>query len=591
MTMLSVWAPFPQLVEVTTGDRIWPMERDERGWWQAEIDELGPGGRYGFVLDETAVRPDPRSASQPDGVDGFSALVDHEAFSWSDGSWRGVSLPGSVLYELHVGTFTPEGTFDAVIGRLSHLVDLGIDAIELLPVAEFAGDRGWGYDGVDLFAPHHAYGGPEGLKRLVDAAHAQGIGVIVDVVYNHLGPAGNYLPEFGPYFSEQHRTNWGPAINFDGPGSHEVRRFVIDNALMWLRDYHADGLRIDAVHAIVDDSSCHLLEDLAVEVDALATHERRPLFLIAESDLNDPRLVRSRDAGGFGLQAAWADEWHHAVHTALTGERAGYYEDFGSLPLLAKALRQAWVYDGMWSAHRGRVFGQSPAGLSGHHFVVCNQNHDQAGNRAAGERSGHLLTEGRLRVAAALLLCGPFTPMLFQGEEWGATTPFQYFTNFDDELGVVVSEGRRREFAHFGWAPEDVPDPQDPATFAGSKLAWDEIEAAGHASLLDWHQRLIDLRRAYPALSDPRLDRTGVEVDEDHATLVVTRGTLRLLVNLGERPANFHLGPDELILAASHPDVGRTPVVDVPPDVVVIVGPCPSRHHAARLRQGADTDV
>ena len=421
----------------------------------------GAGSRYGFSIDGGPVRPDPRSPSQPDGVDGLSAVVDHRAFAWSDATWRGVALPGSVLYELHVGTFSAEGTFDGVIAHLDHLVELGVDAIELLPVCEFSGNRGWGYDGVDLFAPHHAYGGPEGLKRLVDACHRAGLGVVLDVVYNHLGPAGNYLAEFGPYFTDRHQTGWGDAVNMDGPGSDEVRRFVVDNALMWLRDYHGDGLRLDAVHAIVDTSARHILEQLAVEVDALAAHVRKPLFLIAESDRNDPALVRARAAGGLGLAAAWADEWHHGLHTVLTGEHDGYYEDFGTGAVLAKALRQAWVHDGTYSPHRGRAHGRPVTGLTGDRFVIATQTHDQVGNRATGERLAALTTEGRVKVAAALLLTAPFVPMLFMGEEWAASTPFQYFTDHQDPaLGQAVTEGRRHEFAAFGWDPDGVPDPQ-----------------------------------------------------------------------------------------------------------------------------------
>ena len=364
MHEFRVWAPGRQRVEVVLpgGPRV-PMQPSDSGggyggWWACSVEQAGPGSDYAFSLDEGPPRPDPRSAFQPQGIHGPSRVVDHAAFAWGDAGWRGVPLAGSVLYECHVGTFSAEGTFDGAIKHLGHLADLGIDAIELMPVAEFSGDRGWGYDGVDLFAPHHAYGGPEALKRLIDAAHASGLGVVMDVVYNHLGPAGNYLPEFGPYFSARHRTNWGEAVNFDGPGSDEVRRFVIDNALMWLRDYHCDGLRLDAVHAIVDHSATHILEELAVEVAALAAHAGRPLFLVAESDLNDPRFVRSRDAGGYGLAAAWADEWHHALHATLTGDTSGYYADFGPLPLLAKALRQAWVYDGTYSRYRQRVFGR-----------------------------------------------------------------------------------------------------------------------------------------------------------------------------------------------------------------------------------------
>jgi len=510
---------------------------------------------------------------QPHGVDGPSQVVDHDAYAWGDSGWRGLPLAGAVLYECHVGTFSPAGTFDGVAARLDHLVDLGVDAIELMPVAEFSGPRGWGYDGVDLFAPHHAYGGPDGLKRLVDAAHARGLGVVLDVVYNHLGPAGNYLPEFGPYFSARHRTNWGDAINFDGPGSDEVRRFVIDNTLMWLRDYHCDGLRLDAVHAIVDQSATHILEALAVEVGALAAHAGRPLFLVAESDLNDPRFVRSRDAGGYGLAAAWADEWHHALHATLTGDLGGYYEDFGPLPLLAKALRQAWVYDGTYSPHRRRVHGRPPTGLSGSQFVVATQNHDQVGNRAAGERSSALMSEGRLKVAAALLLTSPFVPLLFQGEEWGATAPFQYFTSHNDPgLGRIVSEGRRSEFSSFGWDPASVPDPQDPATFERSKLDWTETGKEPHAGLLAWHQRLIALRRQTPALTDPRLDRVETDCDPGAGWLVVRRGPVVVAANLGPGDWAFPAGLSAEVLAASDDRVEHTDRgLILPPDTVAIL--------------------
>ncbi len=498
--------------------------------------------------------------------------MDHGSFEWSDDKWHGIPARGLVLYELHVGTFTPAGTFEAVIERLPYLVSLGVNAVELLPVGEFSGARGWGYDGVDWFAPHHAYGGPSQLKRLIDACHELGLGVVIDVVYNHLGPVGNYLDHFGPYFSSRHQTEWGAALNFDGPGSQEVRGLVIDNALMWLRDYHVDGLRLDAVHAIVDDSAVHILEELASEVDALAAHLGRPVFLIAESDLNDPRMVRGRDAGGFGLDSAWADEWHHALHATLTGDRDGYYEEFGSLTMLAKALRQAWVYDGIWSPHRQRRHGRPPTGLAGHQFVICTQNHDQVGNRALGERSGALMTPGRLKVAAALLLTGPFTPMLFQGEEWAAGSPFQYFTDHGDaELARAVSEGRRREFAAFGWPPDEVPDPQDPGTFARSKLDWGEVRRSPHADVLGWYRRLIQLRRARPALSDPRLDRISVEADEASGTIVVRRGPISILVNLGQQRHRFPIGSGDTVLAMSDAciEVQGGDLV-VPPDAVVV---------------------
>jgi maltooligosyltrehalose trehalohydrolase len=506
---------------------------------------------------------------QPDGIEGLSAVVDHDAFHWTDEGWRGVTLPGAVLYELHVGTFTPAGTFDAAIERLPHLVDLGVDAIELLPVAEFSGPHGWGYDGVDLFAPHHAYGGPEGLHRLVDAAHEAGLGVVIDAVYNHLGPAGNFLAEFGPYFSERHQTLWGEAVNFDGPASGEVRRFMVDNALHWLDRFHCDGLRLDAVHAITDESATHVLEDIVVAVEALSAQVRRSLFVIAESDRNDPQIVRSREVGGLGLHAAWADDWHHALHAALTGEREGYYEDFGSLDHLTKALEQAWVYDGIWSEHRQRVHGRSPAGLPGVRFVVSTQNHDQVGNRAEGERASALMAEGRAKVAAALLLTSPFTPMLFQGEEWGAATPFLYFTSHEDpELGQAVSAGRRSEFGHFGWDPSQVPDPQDPASFQRSQLDWSELDREPHRELLEWHRTLIALRRQLTDLFDERLTTTATH---RHGLLGVERGRVRVWANLGgaERavPDADHLE----VLAVSDPAIGAAgPGLVLPVDSVVI---------------------
>ncbi|MGV9325881.1 malto-oligosyltrehalose trehalohydrolase [Streptosporangium sandarakinum] len=568
-----VWAPTRERVELVLGERRLPMRHSGDGWWERAVEEVGPGTDYAYSLDGGPPRPDPRSPYQPYGPHGPSRLVDHAAFGWTDDRWRGTPLPGAVLYELHVGTFSPAGTFDGAIEHLPHLAELGVDAVELMPVAEFSGGRGWGYDGVSLFAPHHAYGGPDGLKRLVDACHAHGLGVVMDVVYNHLGPSGNYLPEFGPYFTGRHSTNWGDAVNFDGPGSDEVRAFVVDNALMWLRDYHVDGLRLDAVHAIADDSAVHVLERLAEEVEALAAHVRRPLFLIAESDLNDPRFVRGREAGGYGLDAAWADEWHHALHAVLTGERSGYYSDFGPLSLLAKGLRQAWVYDGTWSPHRGRAHGRSPAGLSGHRFVVCAQNHDQVGNRARGERSSALMSEGRLRIAAALLFTAPFVPMLFQGEEWGATTPFQYFTDHEDpELGRAVSEGRRREFAAFGWEPDQVPDPQDPATFERSRLDWSERDKEVHGRLLDWHRELIALRRRVPALTDGRLDRVRADCDEDTGLLVVERGPVLVAVNLGAETLTVPSRGRGRVLAASDPEVALSGTdLALPPDTVAIL--------------------
>jgi maltooligosyltrehalose trehalohydrolase len=571
MWSFSVWAPAARSVAVVVDGEASTMERGNGGWWAATVDAAEVGSRYGFSVDGGPLRPDPRSASQPAGVDGLSAVVDHRAFAWSDGAWRGVALPGSVLYELHVGTFSAAGTFDGAAAHLDHLVDLGVDAVELLPVCEFSGDRGWGYDGADLFAPHHAYGGPDGLKRLVGACHGAGLGIVFDVVYNHLGPAGNYLGEFGPYFTDRHHTAWGDAVNMDGPGSDEVRRFVVDNALMWLRDYHGDGLRLDAVHAIVDTSACHILEQLAVEVDTLAAHVRKPLFLIAESDRNDPTLVRARAAGGYGLAAAWADEWHHSLHTALTGEHDGYYEDFGTGAILAKALRQAWVHDGTYSRRRGQVHGGPVTGLTGDRFVIATQTHDQVGNRATGERLAALTTEGRLKVSAALLLTAPFVPMLFMGEEWAASTPFMYFTDHaDPALGRAVTEGRRREFAAFGWDPESVPDPQAVGTFERSVLRWDERHDGVHGRVLEWYRELLALRRRLPELADRSLDTVRADVDE-RGVIVVERGDRVIVVaNLGTTEHDFPVGDRHLALASDQAIRTHQRRVVLPVDTVAI---------------------
>ncbi|MFP5319429.1 MAG: malto-oligosyltrehalose trehalohydrolase [Acidimicrobiia bacterium] len=549
------------------GDRRAAMAGpDDRGWWRADDAELRPGDRYAFSVDGGPPRPDPRSPFQPDGVDGPSQVVDHAAFPWTDEGWQRPSLDGAVIYELHVGTFSPEGTFAGAAGCLDHLVDLGVTHVELMPVNQFPGRWGWGYDGVDLYAPHNGYGGPDGLKALIDRCHSRGLAVLVDVVYNHLGPAGNYLGQYGPYFTDRYATPWGQAVNLDGPDSDEVRAFFLDNAEMWLRDYHADGLRIDAVHAILDTSACHLLEEMAERCGPQGS-------LIAESDLNDPRVVRDRQAGGYGIDAQWSDDFHHAVHAVLTGERDGYYADFGSMHQLAKALRQSFVYDGQYAPHRRRRHGRSPAGLEPGRFLAYAQTHDQVGNRAQGERLSHLVGEGRLRAAAALVLCSPFVPMLFQGEEWGASTPFQYFTDHEDpELGQAVSEGRRREFSSFGWKPEDVPDPQDPATFERSKLDWDEVGRSPHAQLLDWHRRLIALRREH-RLHEGGFAGVDVHVDEDARWLVLDRGSLVLALNVGDSTADVPLGDGhagDVVMAWGEVDVSGA-TARLGPDSVAVV--------------------
>lgn len=572
MKSFRVWAPKPKRVELQLGAQRHAMQAEPTGWWHAVVATAAE--EYGFVLDGEGPFPDPRSPWQPHGVHGLSRRVDHDRFAWTDDGFRAPPLGSAVIYELHVGTFTPAGTFDAVIERLDHLVQLGVTHVELMPVNAFPGAHGWGYDGVALFAVQESYGGPEGLKRLVNACHARGLAVLLDVVYNHLGPSGNYLAKYGPYFTARHHTPWGPAVNFDGPDSDEVRRFFCDNALMWLRDYHFDGLRLDAVHAIVDTTAQPFLEQLAGEVKQLAAQLARPLILIAESDLNDPRLIWPTQRGGFGLDAQWSDDFHHALHTTLTGERSGYYEDFAGLADLAKALRQAFVYDGCYSRHRRRRHGRPPEGLSGSRFLAYVQNHDQIGNRAQGERLAHLVSAGRLKIAAALVFTSPFVPMLFQGEEWAASSPFQYFTDHaETELAKAVREGRRREFAAFGWRPEEVPDPQARATFERSKLKWEELGAKPHAALLEWHRQLIALRRQELTLTDGQRDAVNVRCDASAGWLVMERGSLTVVCNLGDGPQAVPLaaGRHQILLASENMPPTAEGALTLPAEAVSIL--------------------
>jgi maltooligosyltrehalose trehalohydrolase len=549
------------------------MKRGKGGWWTAELAEAKAGSDYGFRLDGGELVPDPRSAFQPAGILGLSRLVDHASFQWTDAQWQAKPLGSAVLYELHVGTFTPAGTFLAAIEKLAYLAELGITHVEIMPVNEFSGDWGWGYDGVDLFAPHHAYGTPDDLKALVNACHARGLAVLLDVVYNHLGPTGNFLPQFGPYFTDAYATPWGSAVNLDDQGSHEPRRFFLDNALMWLRDYHFDGLRLDAVHALHDFSAIHFLEELSIEVDALSAHLGRHLVVIAESDLNDPRIVRSRDAHGFGIDAQWSDDLHHALHSVLTGETSGYYEDFGSFEDLATALKDAYVYSGDFSEHRQRRHGRKPLGLSGHHFLAYSQNHDQVGNRATGERLSQLISPGYQKIAAALVLTSPFVPMLFMGEEFSASTPFQYFTNHqDEELGHNVSKGRKSEFSAFGWNPEQVPDPQDPATFQRSKLKWDEVTSGWHGEMLDWYKQLISLRKRTSELTDGHLDEVSSCYSEPDCWFVLNRGPVQVACNLGKVSRQIPVASDSHQLLASHADCKPGDgSIQMPPESVSIL--------------------
>ncbi len=575
MHTFTVWAPLAKSLAVETGGARHPMAQGARGWWSATVDAAAPGADYAFVVngEEPAV-PDPRSQWQPQGIHGPSRLYDHAAFQWTDGSWQAPPLASAVIYEAHVGTFTPGGTLDAAIEKLDYLKALGITHVELMPLATGPGDRGWGYDGVDLFAPLEAYGGPDAAKRFVDAAHAKGLAVLIDVVYNHFGPVGNYVNKFGPYTTESHATPWGGAVNFEGEDSDGVRRFFCDNALMWLRDYHFDGLRVDAVHAFIDRSAIHFLEQLGDEVKALSSNTGRHYVVIAESDLNDPRLVSATEANGYGLDAQWSDDFHHALWSVLTGETTGYYQDFAGIADLAKALREVFVYQGQYARHRRRNHGRPVLGLPGYRFLGFIQNHDQIGNRAQGERLNHLVNLGRVKIAAALVLTSPFVPMLFEGEEFAASTPFQYFTDHHDaEMGRLVSEGRKREFAAFGWKPEDVPDPQQKETFERSKLKWNEITQPPHAEVLAWHKELIALRRSHRSLTDGQMHRVEVRFDEQAQWLTLRRGEIFVACNFGGDPATLDLPFSSGLLLASEAAIrisaGR---ITLPPASVAILG-------------------
>jgi maltooligosyltrehalose trehalohydrolase len=576
--IFEVWAPDSGRVEVLTGGtrtrmkKVDPTKGEEGGWWRVDVPGVGPGSDYAFCLDGGSPLPDPRSRRQPNGVFGPSRLYDHDSYLWGDQEWHGRDLRGGVVYEMHVPTFTPSGTFAAAAGKLGHLTELGVDFVELMPVAPVPGRYNWGYDGVDLYAVHEEYGGPDGLKLFVDACHRAGLGVILDVVYNHLGPSGNFLAQFGPYFHESASSFWGQAVNLDGPRSDEVRRYFIGNALQWLRDYHVDGLRLDAVHALWDKRAVHFLEELSAEVDALSAALGRPLSLIAESDLNDPRVITPRAAGGLGMTAQWNDDVHHALHAALTGERHGYYGDFGSMAVLDKVLTSAFLHDGTYSTFRRRSHGRpvDRTRIPGYRFVCCLQNHDQIGNRAEGDR----LPPELLWVGAGLLLSSPFTPMLFMGEEWGTRRPFLFFTDHvEPHLRAGEADRRRREFVGFGyddWA-ERAPDPSAEATFMRSKLDWSELSAESHQALLGWYRDLIALRKAYPELADPRLDLVRTEFDEATRCIVVHRGALRVAANLGLTPRSVRLPPGRILLASHDAMRFADGVLALPPQSLAIV--------------------
>ncbi|TWP38938.1 malto-oligosyltrehalose trehalohydrolase [Leekyejoonella antrihumi] len=574
MTPFRVWAPRAESVSLEVGSDSHDMRSASQGWWVAPV-HAAAGDRYAYRLDGGDERPDPRSLSQPDGPHDRSAVVDLAAHHWTDGSWAGAPLQDAVIYELHLGTFTPDGTCDAAIERLDHLFQLGITMVELMPVAAFPGDRGWGYDGVNPYAVHAAYGGAAALQRLVDACHRKGIGVCLDVVYNHLGPSGNYLSEFGPYFTDRYSTPWGWAVNLDGPHSDEVRAYLIDNARMWFRDFHLDALRLDAVHALFDDRATTILEELAVETDRLSDELGRPLALIAESDRNDPATVTRRAPsghGGLGLHAQWADDVHHSLHVLLTGESQGYYADFAAGPSIVKTLSTPFFHDGTWSSFRQRHHGRAinPATTRGWRFVASLQTHDQVGNRASGDRLSQLVSPGRLACGAAILLTSPYVPMLFMGEEWGASTPWQYFTDHQDpELARAVSQGRRDEFATHGWG-DDVPDPQAPSTLAQSQLRWDEVEIGTHRELLAWYRTLIHLRHNVSDLREGTLG--GAPADLCNGRLTVRRGRWTVVANLSNESFSQALAAGDAVHAGWSTYEGAS-VVTLPPDSVMVVGP------------------
>jgi maltooligosyltrehalose trehalohydrolase len=546
MSPIRVWAPRAREVDLVRGDGSEAMQPIGDGWWQGPV--LPPETDYGFRVDGGEVRADPRARWLPNGPHGLARTIDLEPVGTP---FRARPLDDAVIYELHLGTFTPGGTFASAIERLAYLVELGVTHVEVMPIAQFAGKHGWGYDGVNPYSIHAEYGGPRGFLAFVQACHARGLAVIVDVVHNHLGPEGSYLDELGPYHTRTHRTPWGDALNFDAARSHEVRRYFIDSALALLRDFDVDGLRLDAVHAIVDDSPTHLVAELAHAVLNLSTETGRQRVLIGEYDHHDPKIVQPRTAGGWGLDAHWNDDFHHALHVALTGETAGYYGDFAGPDVLQRVLANGYHLDGGYSQFRGAAHGKPFGDVSRDRLVAYTQSHDQIGNRIAGERLVALVGNERAKLAAALLFVAPFVPMLFQGEEWGATTPFQYFCDFEDpELRRAIRDGRRRE--HGG---HDVADPFDPQTREACVLRWTELSEPDHRELFAWYRAWIELRHEHRELRDPAPGSLAVRSEQ--GGLVIERGPFALVANLGDHDIAWPVG--EVVIASQPPTAVLAP--------------------------------
>jgi maltooligosyltrehalose trehalohydrolase len=588
--LFRVWAPAARRVGLVLIDgearREVAMQPEGGGYHRHREADVPEGRRYAFRLDDRPERPDPCSLWQPEGVHGPSAFVRPERFAWTDGGWKGIARQDLVFYELHVGTFSPEGTFEGVIPRLRDLRELGVTAVEIMPVGQFPGARNWGYDGVLPYAAQDSYGGAHGLQKLVDACHAEGLAIFLDVVYNHFGPEGNYLGEFGRYFNDRYKTPWGAAVNYDGHGCDAVRDYVLDNVRMWLEEFHLDGLRLDAVHAIFDLGARHILRAIEEVAEAVAAHRGWPATIVAESDLNDPRPLYPRDRGGHALAAQWADDFHHAVHATLTGERAGYYVDFGDPAQLARAMETPFVYAWDYSPFRGRKHGAPPEGLAGDRFVVCLQNHDQVGNRARGDRLNELLgSPAKQRLAAGLMLLSPYLPLLFMGEEYGEESPFPFFCSFGDPALVqAVREGRQKEFDAFAWRGE-VPDPQAEATFASANLSWSWPEGTTRAGLRRLYRDLLTARREWPALRD--FEHRSARLVDAGPVLELVRGgessggVIRALFNLGDQPARLphELAHDARVLFRSEaPAYGGDrredrPIDELAPFEFIVVGP------------------